>query len=134
MAAIFGFTFAMYFLYRFVPTLYSFMPKPLKPLNPVGIALSIFGNSVVLAPTILLLTKMKACTSEEESRIRSAYIGTSVVLGFLTYWLFWLYWMFTMDYPVPAIVAGFIAAAVPAYLLLARERRATDLERIEANA
>lgn len=124
MAAIFSFTFLVYLLYRLVPT----------GLSPVGIALSVFGNTVVLAPTILLLTKMKACSSERDSRIRSAYIGTSVVLGFLTYWLFWLYGLFTKDYPVPAVVAGLIAAAVPAYLLLSRERRATALERIEANA
>jgi hypothetical protein len=99
-------------------------------LDPAQIALTIFGNAVVLAPTILLITKLAPCTSEYEGHIRSGYIGTSVVAGFFAYWLA------TLAYPDWAIASGLLVAAVPAYLLLIRDRSAVKTqktERMEAN-
>jgi hypothetical protein len=112
MGAVFTMTFIMY----------AFM-KQTKGIEPVNIAIMLFGNAVVLAPTVLLLTKLDLCSSESEARARSLLVGASIVLGFVTYWLvagIIRNWAIAGG---PAALSGLIASAIPAYLLLLRERR-----------
>jgi hypothetical protein len=99
--------------------------------DPAQIALMIFGNAVILAPALLLITTLAPSASEKEGRLRSAYIGASVTIGFIAYWFV------TCVFPNWSIASGLLTAAVPAYLLLRRERQAAaskSEERMRANA
>lgn len=123
MGGVFLLTLCMYFLYVFMNNTGPGRPDPAK------IALTIFGSAVVLAPTVLLLTKLSSESSEREKRARAVCVGASVILGFVAYWTI------TVAFPDWAIISGLLIAAVPTCLLLLTDRHAvkTQQEGIRAN-
>jgi hypothetical protein len=118
MAAIFALTFGMYIFVERTKT---------KLLDPAHIAITLFGNAVILAPTVLLLTRLDV-RSKSQMRSRSLHIGVSIVLGFVAYWLTAARVHYWATFGGSATLAGLIASSVPAYLLLLRERRAAQGE------
>jgi hypothetical protein len=84
----------------------------------MSVAMSLFGNAVVLAPTVILLTNLNKPTDLGQAQLRTAHLSVSIVCGVAVYWIVWL---------VPAlqswaILIGLATAFVPALLLLQRER------------
>jgi Na+/pantothenate symporter len=86
------------------------------------VAMEIFGTAVVLAPTVLLLTKFDPPTAAVQARSRTWHVLVSIVVGLTAYWSFMLI-RIGQRYPMRswAIVGGLLASSLPACMLLWRE-------------
>jgi hypothetical protein len=104
------------------------------------IAINVFGNAVLIAPSVLLMSLCGVAATDSQRRWRKACVAASICAGFGAYW--------TAQYvgtahPLRAwtTLIGFTAAVIPAALLMIRESqcRKEDLragvpERIDGDA
>jgi Na+/proline symporter len=82
---------------------------------PVRFALSLFGNVVAVAPSLLVLTLLGASDTASTHRKRSIAVVTSIVLWFLTYWTSKLY--IAMPDSQWNLLAALLLSSVPCVIL-----------------
>jgi hypothetical protein len=107
MLGLFGLTFAVYEFFEY------------KQQDPTQIALVLFGNAVVLAPTIILLSRCDAPAEEAQARLRSVHILASLGLGGAMYWS--MVYLGRADWETQ--LSGLAGSLIPICVLLFRERR-----------
>jgi hypothetical protein len=83
--------------------------------DPTDISLALFSNVIVLAPTVLLLTRLKA-NAASRSRARSLHILASLMIGVATYWT-----MVAHGALAWAGAGGLVGSALPCLELLRKE-------------
>jgi hypothetical protein len=90
----------------------------------IHVALNIFGNTVVIAPTVLLMMILNPGIDRERGSARTRIVLLSIAVGLLTYWSLATLHLSSWDtlglWPV---IGGFLAASVPAIALVGLESR-----------
>jgi len=114
MAALFLLTLGMFFVVRHATATEGLM----------AVALNVFGNVVVVAPTVLLTAVSEPNATPSRLRSRRRYVFISLSSGFMAYWLCLLMRVggaaVLADW---AIVIALGVSGIPAYLLAREEQR-----------
>ena len=110
---------AMAVLFLLSLTIYWVVADPTNNvLGLENIAVQVFGNAALVAPTVLLMSYRRPERSPLQRHFRSIAIITSILMGFVSFWAFYF---LRGPFQQWATLAGISGAAVPIGLLVARD-------------
>jgi hypothetical protein len=132
---------AMALIFAVCLAMYRLLIDPARDLNLEDTAIAVFGNVVLIAPTVLLMACYGTATTDFQRKMRKMWVLASICAGFATFWTVHFY--HGPDFPQRswATLAGLVAAAIPAALLVLMEgqkrkgdRRARVSKRVDTDA
>ena len=108
---------AMLGIFALIALMYPIVTSAIRSQGLMTLALAVFGNAIVIAPTVILFTRLGPLEVPLPSS-RGSYIIGSILSGVGTYWV-----CFFLGLRNAGTVVGLLVSAVPAFMLLRRERR-----------
>jgi Na+/proline symporter len=93
-------------------------------VNSLSLVFAVFSSLVIIAPTVMLTARLRPYDARLVGPSRSAHVLASLASGFVAFWAWALFGFITRNELIvaSAILPGLLAAGIPAFVLLQKER------------